>query len=157
MEMNCNSEKSEVTGTNSSNFQFSSDLSLEKIRALQSEFCEQRNWRQYHTPRNLLLALTGEVGELAEIFQWKRDEQCDVQNWTNEQRAHLGDELSDVLIYLIRMADICKIDLCSAVLKKIEKNAMKYPVDKVYGSSKKYNEYNEHSEHNETIKDTKNT
>lgn len=122
------------------NFSFS-DLSLEKIRLLHAEFSRERNWDQYHTPRNILLALVGEVGEVSELFQWRGETSVGLTNWNDKEKQAVGEELSDVLIYLIRLADVCKIDLSEAVLRKIDLNRKKYPVDKVYGSNKKYTEY----------------
>ncbi|XP_003748612.1 dCTP pyrophosphatase 1 [Galendromus occidentalis] len=119
-----------------------SDLSLEKLRQTVEKFCVERDWQQYHTPRNLMLALVGEVGELAEIFQW-REVSPNAPELSPREKIHLGEELSDVLLYLIRLADRCGVDLSAAVLRKIEKNAEKYPVDRVYGKAKKYKEYEE--------------
>ncbi|CAK4637219.1 hypothetical protein LEN26_014275 [Aphanomyces euteiches] len=85
--------------------------------------------------------MTGEVGEVCECFQWRGDHDQDVDKWSAEDKEHLGEELSDVLIYLIRLADRCNVDLPAAALRKIEKNAVKYPVDLAKGSSKKYTEY----------------
>ncbi|XP_019854157.1 PREDICTED: dCTP pyrophosphatase 1-like isoform X2 [Amphimedon queenslandica] len=119
---------------------FSSSLSLEQIKR-QNQFSMERDWEQYHTPRNLLLALVGEVGELSEIFQWKGEVDVGLPGWSDKDRAHVGEELSDVLIYLIELAEKCHIDLPSAVLRKFELNCKKYPPEKVYGSSKKYTDY----------------
>ncbi|KAF8392170.1 hypothetical protein HHK36_022512 [Tetracentron sinense] len=91
------------------------------------EFAKARDWEQYHSPRNLLLALVGEVGELSEIFQWRGEVPKGLPNWEESDKEHLGEELSDVLLYLIRLADICGIDLGDAAIKKIVKNAKKYP------------------------------
>ena len=113
---------------------------LISLRNKLRNFADERDWNQYHTPRNLVLALVGEVGELSEIFQWKGEvKNCD--NWDEKEKEHLGEELSDILLYLIRLADKCDIDLGKAAYKKIIKNAEKYPVSKVKSSSKKYNEY----------------
>jgi len=133
--------KCSSTEPTTKDFHFS-PLSLESIRQMHSEFSIQRNWNQFHTPRNILLALVGEVGEVAEHFQWRSDADCQVglPTWTDEQRSALGDELSDVLVYLVRLADRCEIDLGKAVHDKMDKNIKKYPVDKAFGSSKKYNE-----------------
>eukprot|EP00105_Crassostrea_gigas_P025647 XP_011446282.1 PREDICTED: dCTP pyrophosphatase 1-like [Crassostrea gigas] len=134
-------------GTDSANsklkdeFRFSEDPSLEKIREMQAVFCRERNWDQFHTPRNVLLALVGEVGELAEIFQWKGEVDVGLPDFSQEERDHVGQEMSDILIYLVRLADRCRIDLPSAVLQKIEHNAQKYPVNKAYGNNKKYTAY----------------
>ncbi|ESO91686.1 hypothetical protein LOTGIDRAFT_163415 [Lottia gigantea] len=110
-------------------------------RKIQEEFCEERNWNQYHSPRNILLALVGEVGELSEIFQWKGEVKKGLPEFTEKEKEHVGQELSDVLVYLIRLADRCHVDLSTAVLNKIEQNRLKYPADKVYGKSEKYTEY----------------
>lgn len=94
---------------------FSDESNFETLRASMSEFAAERNWDQYHTPRNLVLALVGEVGELAEIFQWTGEvSKEDVANWDAKKREHLGEEMSDVLLYLIRLADRCTIDLPKA-------------------------------------------
>lgn len=122
-------------------FKFSGSLSLEEIRGIQAKFAAERDWNKYHTPRNLLLALVGEVGELSEIFQWRGEVEPGLTDWSDREKEHLGEELSDVLVYLIRLADRCHVDLPSAVLRKIKLNEQKYPAGKVYGSSLKYTEY----------------
>eukprot|EP00960_Hanusia_phi_P047272 758320-Hanusia_phi.AAC.5 len=120
-----------------------SSVSLELLRSLQQKFASERNWDQHHLPRSLALALVGEVGELCECFQWKKD--CGatpgLPSWNQEERIHLGEEMSDVLLYLIRLADRCEVDLSKAVLAKIEKNGKKYPASLVKGSSAKYTAY----------------
>jgi dCTP diphosphatase len=120
---------------------FSPSPSLEELRARQATFAAQREWGQFHTPRNLVLALVGEVGELSEIFQWKGEVPPGLTGWTAGEREHLGEELSDVLMYLIRLSDVCGIDLPEACARKMAKNAAKYPVELVRGSAKKYDEY----------------
>ncbi|XP_063157446.1 dCTP pyrophosphatase 1 [Candoia aspera] len=122
-------------------FQFSAGPTLEDIRSLQAAFAAERGWGKYHQPRNLLLALVGEVGELAELFQWREEAPKGLPGWTPSEREALADELSDVLIYLVALANKCHVDLPSAALHKIEKNCLKYPAKQVYGSSKKYTEY----------------
>jgi dCTP diphosphatase len=118
--------------------------SLQQIRARQREFAAARDWDQFHTPRNLLLALVGEVGELAEIFQWRGEKaSVGLPEFSEAEKHHVGEELSDVLLYLIRLADVCGIDLSEAVLAKIARNAAKYPADKARGSSAKYTAYQE--------------
>ncbi|XP_026567767.1 dCTP pyrophosphatase 1 isoform X1 [Pseudonaja textilis] len=124
-------------------FKFSANPTLEDIRSLQSAFAAERGWGKYHQPRNLLLALVGEVGELAELFQWREEAPEGLPGWTSSEREALSDELSDVLIYLVALANKCHVDLPSAALRKIEKNRLKYPAKQVYGSSKKYTEYQE--------------
>ncbi|XP_054822779.1 uncharacterized protein LOC129321077 [Prosopis cineraria] len=104
------------------------DVSLQEISRRLAEFAELRGWDQYHSPRNLLLALVGEVGELSEIFQWKGEVEKGLPNWSRDDKEHLEEELSDVLLYLVRLADVCGLDLGQAALTKIVKNAKKYPV-----------------------------
>ncbi|XP_068666258.1 uncharacterized protein [Aristolochia californica] len=114
-------------------------VTLEDLKKKMAEFARERDWDQFHSPRNLLLALVGEVGELSEIFQWKGEVPKGLPDWKEEEKEHLGEELSDVLLYLVRMSDICGIDLGKAALRKVELNAIKYPVKLCKGSSKKYN------------------
>ena len=118
-----------------------SQVTLESLRKELAIFAKRRDWDQFHTPRNLLCAMVGEVGELSEIFQWKGPVEPGCPKFTPREREHLGEELSDVLLYLVRLADRCHIDLSAAVLDKLSKNAEKYPAEKVKGSSKKYDEY----------------
>jgi dCTP diphosphatase len=118
-----------------------SELSLEQIRCAQHAFAEARDWQQYHTPRNLLMALVGEVGELSEVFQWKGEVQRGLPEFTPEERTHVAEELSDVLLYLVRLADVCGVDLAAAVQHKVAKNAEKYPADACRGSAAKYTAY----------------
>ncbi|XP_030644181.1 glutamyl-tRNA(Gln) amidotransferase subunit B, mitochondrial [Chanos chanos] len=123
------------------NFTFSSEPSLEDIRRMQAQFTEERDWNQFHQPRNLLLAMVGEVGEVAELFQWRGEVAEGLPDWTESEREHLAQELSDVLIYLVELAEKCHVDLPQAVLRKMALNRLKYPASKVHGSAKKYTEY----------------
>ncbi|XP_026873692.2 glutamyl-tRNA(Gln) amidotransferase subunit B, mitochondrial [Electrophorus electricus] len=127
-------------------FTFSAEPTIEDIRRMQAEFTDERDWNQFHQPRNLLLAMVGEVGELSELFQWRGEVAEGLPDWTEPQREHLAQELSDVLIYLIELAEKCHIDLPQAVLRKMALNRMKYPASKVHGSAKKYTEYKDSSE-----------
>ncbi|CAK7327278.1 unnamed protein product [Dovyalis caffra] len=103
------------------------NISLKDLAKKLEEFAKARDWEKYHSPRNLLLAMVGEVGELSEIFQWKGEVDKGLPNWEESDKEHLAEELSDVLLYLIRLSDICGIDLGDAATKKIVKNAIKYP------------------------------
>jgi len=101
-------------------------------------FARERDWDQFHSPKNLSAALSVEAAELLEHFQWlKEDESFDL---SSEKRAKVAEEIADVLLYLIRIADKLDIDVLDAALKKIEANAVKYPADKARGSMRKYNE-----------------
>lgn len=96
---------------------------LEQVLA---EFARQRDWDPFHNPRNLILALTGEVGELAEIFQWLKDAEAE-QVMEGKQAEHVRQEVADVFLYLMRLAMVLGIDLDAAVRDKIALNAKKYP------------------------------
>ncbi|THU49734.1 hypothetical protein C4D60_Mb06t12660 [Musa balbisiana] len=126
-------------------------VTLESLRRKMADFARERDWEQFHSPRNLLLALVGEVGELSEIFQWKGEVPRGLPDWEEEEKQHLGEELSDVLLYLVRLSDICGVDLGKAALRKLELNALKYPVQLCKGSSRKHTRYssNAHSRSNE--------
>jgi len=113
-------------------------VTIEDLQLKMAEFTRERNWDQFHSPRNLLLALVGEVGELSEIFKWKGEVPKGLPDWNAAEKEHLGEELSDVLLYLVRLADICEVDLGEAALRKVKKNGLKYPVERCKGSSKKY-------------------
>mmetsp|Transcript_14110 Transcript_14110/g.23052 ORF Transcript_14110/g.23052 Transcript_14110/m.23052 type:complete len:276 (-) Transcript_14110:681-1508(-) len=116
--------------------QFDPNVSLEMIRHSTQMFAEERDWRQFHLPRNLVLAMVGEVGEVAELFQWK-DAEPGLDNFTVKEKNRVGEEIADVLLYLVQLADRCGIDLGHAALDKMKKNAMKYPIEKSKGSAKK--------------------
>jgi dCTP diphosphatase len=120
---------------------FSSHVTVEDLRRAMEMFVDERGWQKFHTPRNIVLALVGEVGELAEIFQWKGEVLPGLHDWQETDRTHLGEELADCLLYICRLSDRCGIDLPAAALRKMELNRRKYPVDKCYGSSDKYTAY----------------
>lgn len=101
-------------------------IDTQALEAELAEFARVRDWDQFHTPRNLILALTGELGELAEIFQWKTDAQAEAV-MQSEEAEHVRQEVADVLLYLMRLAMVLKIDLDEAVRSKIALNALKYP------------------------------
>ncbi|KAL3716131.1 hypothetical protein ACJRO7_007836 [Eucalyptus globulus] len=115
-------------------------VTLDLLKQKMADFARERDWDKSHSPRNLLLALVGEVGELSEIFQWKGEVPKGLPDWNEEERVHLGEELSDVLLYLVRLSDICGIDLGRAALRKVELNALKYPVSLSKSASSKNQE-----------------
>jgi NTP pyrophosphatase (non-canonical NTP hydrolase) len=112
--------------------------SLLRLREALRGFAAERDWEQFHTPRNLATALSVEAAELLEPFQWLTDEQG--ANLAPEARAAVEQEMADVLLYLVRLADRLGVDLEQAALAKIACNAVKYPVEKSRGSSRKYDE-----------------
>jgi len=100
-------------------------------------FAADRDWDQFHTPKNLAMALVGEAAEVVEHFQWLSPEASD--RLPDETRREVAHELADVLLYLVRLADRLDVDLNVAALEKLAINARRYPVDKAYGRSDKYN------------------
>jgi len=112
---------------------------LEQIKAQLQKFADDRDWDQFHSPKNLSMALSVEASELVECFQWLTEEQS--QNLSPEQLSAVKDEMADVQIYLLRLATKLNVNMVEAVNQKIKKNALKYPIDKVKGSAKKYTEY----------------
>ena len=111
-----------------------------KLEAALQQFADARDWHQFHTPKNLAMALTGEVGELVELFQWLTEEQSRTVAADPKTAQAVRDELADVLLYTVRLAGVLKIDLNAAVTDKLKANAAKYPVDRAHGSSAKYTE-----------------
>ncbi len=103
------------------------------------QFADERDWDQFHSPKNLSMALIVEAAELVEHFQWLTEEQS--RSLKQKHLDQVKEELADIQIYLIRIADKLNIDLLDAVNHKMEVNAKKYPSEKVRGSSKKYTEY----------------
>ena len=109
----------------------------EKIR----EFCDARDWDQFHNAKDLAIALSIEASELLEIFRWKNLEEVEALFSNEKKREDIEDEMADVLYFLLRMAQMYDLDLSDALDKKMVKNNMKYPVEKAKGSNKKYNEF----------------
>ena len=112
---------------------------LERLKHRLRKFAADRDWEQFHSPKNLSMALIAEAAELVEHFQWLTEQQSG--QLPAEKLQEVEAELADILVYLIRMADKLGVDLIAAAESKIEINEEKYPVDKVRGSSKKYTEY----------------
>lgn len=111
--------------------------SLERLRAQLATFAAERDWDQFHNPKNLAMALAGEAGELVEHFQWLSFEQAaDLPPATREEVAL---ECADVLLFLLRLCDKLGIDLAAAADRKLQINAKKYPVEKSRGKATKYN------------------
>ncbi len=115
------------------------EADFDQIRKQVRQFVVERDWDQFHSPKNLSMALIVEAAELVEHFQWLTEEQsC---NLSPEKLAEVELELADIQIYLISLAEKLKLDLVAAAEKKLVLNARKYPVDKARGNSKKYSEY----------------
>jgi NTP pyrophosphatase (non-canonical NTP hydrolase) len=109
---------------------------LRILRDKLRQFAEERDWNQFHSPKNLAMALSIEAAELMEHFQWISE--AESQSLPIEKREKIREEVADVLLYLIRLADKLEIDLSAAAVEKIEVNTSKYPIQKARGNSKKY-------------------
>ncbi len=100
------------------------------IKALQltlRDFAAARNWQPFHTPKNFSTALMVEAAELAEIFQWMTAEQSQAAHLDPDMKERIADEVADVLLYLLQLADYCAVDMERAVARKLAKNAVKHP------------------------------
>lgn len=113
--------------------------SIDTLRARVNNFVEERDWAQFHSPKNLAMAMIVEAAEVVEHFQWMTEQ--DSRQLDAETREKVGQELADTFVYLMRIADVCGIDLIAATNAKIDLNARKYPVDKCKGSNDKYTKY----------------
>ena len=113
--------------------------SLEQLRQRLAEFADKRDWQQFHSPKNLAMALIAETAELVKHFQWLTEQ----QSWHpgTEKRSAVSLELADILIYLIRIADQLDVDLIAAATDKIEINEKRYPAEKVRGKAFRAEEY----------------
>ena len=114
-------------------------MNVQAIQQLLREFAEQRDWQQFHSPKNLAMALSGEAGELLEILQWLTPEQSESDELSPDQIQAIQEELADILIYALRMSDRLGIDIEEAVSEKMKVNADKYPVALAKGNAVKYN------------------
>ncbi|MCU7795934.1 MAG: nucleotide pyrophosphohydrolase [Candidatus Thiodiazotropha sp. (ex Semelilucina semeliformis)] len=113
--------------------------SLDNLNTRLKAFAQTRNWEQFHSPKNLTMALIAECAELVEHFQWLTEEQS--MNLADEKREEVALEMADILIYLIRTAERLDIDLVEAAERKIAINEARYPIDKVYGDARRASEY----------------
>lgn len=111
---------------------------IEDLRSALRDFAAERDWDQFHSPKNLATALAVEAAEILEHFQWLTEEQS--RTLVDAKRDEVAEELADVLLYLVRLADKLDVDLMAAANGKLVKNAAKYPADKAKGRSTKYTE-----------------
>lgn len=113
--------------------------SLEKLSQQLAEFARKRDWEQFHSPKNLSMALIAEAAELVEHFQWLSEEES--QNLSQEKWDAVRMELADIQIYLLRIAERLEVDLVAAATEKMQINEERYPANKVKGSAKRASEY----------------
>ena len=113
--------------------------SLQQLAEHLRQFAAERDWEQFHSPKNLAMALSVEVAEIVEHFQWLTEAQS--RDLDPAKRIEVEQELADALIYLVRLADRLQVDLLAAAERKLAINEAKYPAEQVRGSPKKYSEY----------------
>lgn len=113
--------------------------SINQLRARINQFVAERDWAQFHSPKNLAMAMIVEAGEVVEHFQWMTE--AESQNLDEATKTQVGHELADTFVYLLRIAEVAGIDLLQATNEKIDLNAKKYPVEQCKGSNAKYTTY----------------
>ena len=118
--------------------------SLDELRAKVNAFVRERDWDQFHSPKNLAMAMIVEAAEVVEHFQW--DTLDESKQMSEERRTEIGHELADTFVYLLRLAEVTGVDLIAAANQKIALNAIKYPVEKCKGSNAKYTVYHDTSD-----------
>lgn len=114
--------------------------SVEEMKVAVQAFCEKRDWDQFHNPKDLAIGVSTEANELLDIFRFKSHEDMKKMMIDASTREHVGEELADVLFFVLRFAQLNKFDLGEILTDKIEKNGEKYPAEKVKGSNLKYTE-----------------
>lgn len=114
--------------------------SLEELTDKLIAFRDARDWKRFHSLKNLMISLNLEVSELLELTQWKDDAEVEEAVKSAEFRTRFEEECADILLYLLLIAERADIDLTAAAARKIDKNAAKYPVEKSRGNAKKYTE-----------------
>ena len=120
-----------------------STTNLQELKENIKRFCDERDWDQYHNPKDLAIGIITEASELLEHFLWKSENEVDDLVNNSQKREQIEDEMADVLYFLLRLSQKYDIDLSNALIRKIEKNAIKYPIEKAKGSNKKYTELGE--------------
>lgn len=115
--------------------------SLAQIESMIEQFAIAREWDKFHTPKNLILAAVAEMGELAELLQWKSDEEVFSYLTSKQGKQRMSEEIADVVIYLIRLCQKSEINLIEAINSKVQLNSTKYPIALSKGNSKKYTEH----------------
>lgn len=115
-------------------------MKIEELNDEVREFCEARDWRQFHTPKNLAIGLSTESNELLELFRFKDREDQHALLSNSEKRSEVEEEIADILFFTLRFADLYDINLEDALESKLEKNRERYPKSKYQGSNEKYDE-----------------
>jgi len=117
------------------------ETTIDDLKRMMKEFIDERDWEQYHLPKDVAIALSIEASEILEHFRFKNDKEIEEFLRDDKNKEELGDELADTLMFLVDLARVCKIDLAEATERKLKKSAKKYPKDLVKGKSHKYTHY----------------
>jgi|SRR5690554_1063921 len=113
---------------------------INKLKELVADFCNKRNWSQFHNPKDLAIGISTEANELLEIFRFKSLKEIKIMFQDSSKRIKIEEELADTFFFILRFAQMFDIDLDNILKDKINKNSIKYPLDIAFGSNKKYNE-----------------
>lgn len=117
-----------------------SETTIEGLKKIVQNFCEERDWNQFHNPKDLAIGISTEANELLDIFRFKSEEDMRKIFADETKREHVEEELADTFFFILRFAQMNKIDLCKILDNKLEKNGRKYPVEKIRGKNLKYTE-----------------
>lgn len=115
-------------------------ITVDDLKNKVKAFCEERDWDQFHNPKDLAIGISTEANELLDIFRFKSEDEMKQIFSESKKREHVEEELADTLFFALRFAQMNNIDLANAIDEKIKKNAQKYPVEKIKGKNLKYNE-----------------
>lgn len=116
------------------------DFTVKHLMNMVQEFCEARDWDQFHNPKDLAIGISTEANELLDIFRFKSERQMKELFQDEGSREHIEEEVADTFFFLLRFAQMNGLDLCQCVQDKLQKNNLKYPVDKIKGKNLKYTE-----------------
>ena len=124
-----------------------SKTTIEQLKKEVVTFRDERNWKRFHDPKNLSIALSIESAELQELFLWKSDKEIKAILLSDRGIRRIKEELADIFIYLLYLSEKCGIDISNTVKEKIEINRRKYPLNRSYNSSKKYTDFGDDQDH----------
>jgi NTP pyrophosphatase (non-canonical NTP hydrolase) len=117
-----------------------SEATIAQLKDVVKKYCEERDWDQYHNPKDLAIAIITEASEILEHFRFKSGEQMAAMIRDNRKKEEISEEMVDTFYFILRMAQMYDIDLASAFERKMEKNRIRYPIESAKGSNKKYDE-----------------
>ena len=113
------------------------ETTILQLRARVQKFVDDRDWQKYHKPKNLAMSIAIEASELMELFQWVEETETDAITGNREKLSHLAEELADIMVYCLSLANVVNIDISRAIMNKIDKNERKYPPEQFKGTYEK--------------------